>query len=267
MSAHHDDVPAPFGRTRRPPARPAGAGPRPWRVGSSFDLRRLDPGWRQWPFPGGDLLTDRRRDTRGGIQGLKPAPATVTKEAPRPTASPEPETPKTDAFRTADIETLIDDRKNIAEGDPSILADKNVLVVDDDPDVRLFSVTVLEEHGYTPLEAGDGVGYGRPWVADRPTWVATLPVGHADGYPRETAKGGKILIKEQLYPVIGAVSASHCIVNVGDHRSVQVGDMATLIGPDDPILDPNNMAENLGISVYDILMHLNPTLPRILVEQ
>ena len=33
---------------------------------------------------------------------------------------------------------------------------KKVLVVDDDPDVRLFSVTVLEEHGYVPLEAGDG---------------------------------------------------------------------------------------------------------------
>lgn len=33
---------------------------------------------------------------------------------------------------------------------------KRVLVVDDDPDVRLFSVTVLEEHGYTPLEAADG---------------------------------------------------------------------------------------------------------------
>ncbi len=33
---------------------------------------------------------------------------------------------------------------------------KKVLVVDDDPDVRLFSVTVLEEHGYTPLEATDG---------------------------------------------------------------------------------------------------------------
>jgi twitching motility two-component system response regulator PilH len=34
---------------------------------------------------------------------------------------------------------------------------KKVLVVDDDPDIRLFSVNVLEEHGYTPLEAGDGV--------------------------------------------------------------------------------------------------------------
>jgi len=117
------------------------------------------------------------------------------------------------------------------------------------------------------LEAGDGVGYGRPWVADRPTWVATLPVGHADGYPREAVNGAQVLIRNQLFPVIGAVSASHCIVKVGDHLSVQVGDVVTLMGPDDPSLEPNTMAETLGVSVYDLLMHVNPSLPRVLVEE
>ena len=117
------------------------------------------------------------------------------------------------------------------------------------------------------LEVGDGVGYGRPWVADRPTWVATLPVGHADGYPREAVNGAQVLIRGQLFPVIGGVSASHCIVKVGDHPSVQVGDQVTLMGPDDPVLEPNSMAEKLGVSVYDLLMHVNPSLPRILVEE
>jgi alanine racemase len=116
------------------------------------------------------------------------------------------------------------------------------------------------------LEAGDGVGYGRPWVADRPTWVATLPVGHADGYPREAVNGAQVLVGDQLFPVIGGVSASHCIVNVGDHPVVQVGDVATLMGPDYPLLEPSTMAQTLGVSVYDLLMHLNPTLPRILVD-
>ncbi|MFH1764617.1 MAG: alanine racemase [Gemmatimonadota bacterium] len=117
------------------------------------------------------------------------------------------------------------------------------------------------------LEAGDGVGYGRPWVADRPTWVATLPIGHADGYPREAVKGAQVLIKDNLFPVIGGVSASHCIVKVGDHLSVRVGDVVTLMGPDHPLLEPNTMAQTLGVSVYDLLMHVNPSLPRILVEQ
>ena len=111
------------------------------------------------------------------------------------------------------------------------------------------------------------MGYGRPWIADRPTWVATLPIGHADGYPREATKGAHVLVKGEVYPVIGGVSASHCIVEVGDHRAVQVGDIATLMGPDHPALDPNNMAETLGVSVYDLLMHVNPTLPRVLVDE
>jgi alanine racemase len=117
------------------------------------------------------------------------------------------------------------------------------------------------------LEEGDGVGYGRPWIAGRPTWVATLPVGHADGYPREAVNGAQVLIRDRLFPVIGAVSASHCIVEIGDHLSVHVGDPVTLMGPDRPELEPNNMAQALGVSVYDLLMHVNPSLPRILVEE
>lgn len=48
---------------------------------------------------------------------------------------------------------------------------KKVLVVDDDPDVRLFSVTVLEEHGYTPLEASDGVEGLKMIKAEKPDLV------------------------------------------------------------------------------------------------
>ncbi|MFC1791926.1 alanine racemase C-terminal domain-containing protein, partial [Gemmatimonadota bacterium] len=119
----------------------------------------------------------------------------------------------------------------------------------------------------TELEEGDGVGYGRPWVAQRRTWVATLPVGHADGYPREAVNGARVLINGGLFPVIGGVSASHCIVQMGDEPEAQVGDVATLMGPDDPVLEPNNMAEALDVSVYDLLMHLNPSMTRMLVPE
>jgi alanine racemase len=128
--------------------------------------------------------------------------------------------------------------------------------------LRLKARVVRVSH----LEPGDGVGYGRPWIAESPTWIATLPVGHADGFPRGAVQGGRILIGGQPYPVIGGVSASHCIVNVGERLSVQVGDVATLMGPDHPAIEPNRIAEALGLSVYDLLMHLNPSLPRFLAE-
>lgn len=112
------------------------------------------------------------------------------------------------------------------------------------------------------LEAGDGVSYHRRWRATRPTWVAVLPVGHVDGYPSGAVKGAEVLIGERLYRVIGTVSASHTIVEVGDEQMVQVGDEVTLVGPDPPAIHPNTVAERAGYSEYDMFMHLNPTLPR-----
>jgi alanine racemase len=103
---------------------------------------------------------------------------------------------------------------------------------------------------------GDGVSYGRSYVAERPTWIATLPVGHADGYPRRAVNGGHVLIGGRTYPVIGAVSASHTIVELGDEAGVAIGDIATLVGPDHPDILPNTLAERAEISVYDVLMHL-----------
>jgi len=114
------------------------------------------------------------------------------------------------------------------------------------------------------LRPGDSVSYGRQYVATKPTWVATLPLGHGDGYPRTAVKGAKVLIGDRLYPVIGAVSASHSIIEVGDDESVRIGDVATYLGPDRPEIHPNEVAKITG-SVYDLLMHLNPALPRIVV--
>jgi alanine racemase len=114
----------------------------------------------------------------------------------------------------------------------------------------------------TRLEPGDGVSYGRNYVAERPVWIAVLPVGHADGYPRTAVRGCEVVIRDRAYRVIGAVSASHTIVEVGDEPRVRVGDVATIVGPDHPAIHPNEVARRAGVSVYDILMHLSVGLPR-----
>jgi alanine racemase len=115
------------------------------------------------------------------------------------------------------------------------------------------------------LRAGDAVSYGQLWRAERDTWTATLPVGHADGYPRRAVEGCEVLIRGRLHPVVGAVSASHTIVVLGDEPTAAVGDEATLVGPDDPAIHPNEVARRTGSSVYDVLMHLGQSLPRVVV--
>lgn len=129
------------------------------------------------------------------------------------------------------------------------------------PALRLGARVVRTER----LAPGDGVSYGRDYVADRETWVATIPAGHADGYPREAVEGCRVLIGGRTYPVIGAVSASHTIVEVGAEERVEVGDRAVLVGPDHPDVHPNAVAEAAGVSVYDVLMHLGDGLPRRVV--
>lgn len=116
------------------------------------------------------------------------------------------------------------------------------------------------------LRPGDSVSYERPYTASRPTWIAILPVGHADGYPRGAVKGCQVLIGERLYPVIAAVSASHTIVELGDQKTVEVGEAATLVGPERPEIAPNAVAEHAGVSVYDVLMHLSALLPKRILE-
>jgi alanine racemase len=111
------------------------------------------------------------------------------------------------------------------------------------------------------LEPGDSAGYERAYRTDRPVWVATLPVGHADGLPRIAAKGGRVRIGDALYPIIASVSASHSIVEVGAEPRVAIGDLATFFDARDGSR-PEDFALSCNSSVYDLTMHLHADLPR-----
>src|SRR6185436_6803779 len=114
------------------------------------------------------------------------------------------------------------------------------------------------------LRAGESAGYNRAYVAKQEVWVATLPVGHADGLPRVAAKGGRVRIGESLYPIVASVSASHTIVEIGREPKVAIGDVATLYDWNAGSR-PEDFAASCGASVYDLAMHLNPLLPRRVV--
>ena len=114
------------------------------------------------------------------------------------------------------------------------------------------------------LAAGESAGYNRVYMAKADTWVATLPVGHADGWPRVAAKGAKVRINGRMYPVIASVSASHTIVEIGPEPAVKAGDVVTLWDWEEGSR-PEDVATACGASVYDLLMHLSGHLPRRVV--
>ena len=111
------------------------------------------------------------------------------------------------------------------------------------------------------LAAGESAGYERAYIAKEDVWIATLPVGHADGWPRAAAKGAKVRIGAALYPVIASVSASHTIVEIGREPAVRIGDVATLWDWQEGSR-PEDVAIACGASVYDLLMHLGGHLTR-----
>lgn len=111
------------------------------------------------------------------------------------------------------------------------------------------------------LRKGDSAGYSRAYLANEDVWLATLPVGHADGWPRAAAKGGRVRIGDALYPVIASVSASHTIVEIGREQRVNIGDVVTMWDWQTGSR-PEDVSAACGASVYDLTMHLNPLLPR-----
>lgn len=82
------------------------------------------------------------------------------------------------------------------------------------------------------VPAGTGVGYGHTWVSSRPTRLALVPLGYADGIPRVAGPQASVLVRGRRCPVVGAVSMDQLVIDVGDAR-VQAGERVTVFGPGD----------------------------------
>lgn len=114
------------------------------------------------------------------------------------------------------------------------------------------------------LDAGESAGYERAYRAERDTWIATLPVGHGDGWPRAAARGARVRINGRHFPVIASVSASHTLVALGDTPAAAIGDIATMFDWEEGSR-PEDVSAACGASVYDLLMHLGALVPRRMV--
>lgn len=80
------------------------------------------------------------------------------------------------------------------------------------------------------VPAGHSIGYDCTWITKRPTKMAVLPLGYADGYLRRLSNRGQVLIAGRRAPVLGRVSMNLTVVDVTDIPGVDVGDEAVLLG-------------------------------------
>ncbi len=116
------------------------------------------------------------------------------------------------------------------------------------------------------IDAGESVSYGSRWTASRPTTIATVGAGYADGYPRHASKTGQVLIGGKLYPIAGSVCMDMLMVDVGPSGSerVKIGDRVNLFGSRGPEVE--DVAEWADTIPYTVTCGISRRVPRIYVD-
>jgi len=117
------------------------------------------------------------------------------------------------------------------------------------------------------VQAGEFVGYGNSFLANKPTKVAYIPVGYSFGYSRSLSNQGKVLIRGQRHDVIGTVNMSMMAVDVSDLDVVEKGDEAVLIGfQGDQEISVASFGDFSNQVNYELLTRLPGDIPRFITE-
>jgi len=113
------------------------------------------------------------------------------------------------------------------------------------------------------LPAGSRVSYGLRYELDRAARIVTIPVGYADGVPRNLGLvGGEVLVRGRRFPVAGAVTMDQLMVDVGD-LPVEPGEDVVLLGRQgDEEITAGEWAGRLGTIAYEIVTGIGPRVPR-----
>jgi alanine racemase len=108
--------------------------------------------------------------------------------------------------------------------------------------------------------AGESAGYGRRFVAERDTVIATVPIGYGDGVRRALTNNAEVLVGGRRFPLVGAVSMDNVTVDLGpDGGGVRAGDEVLLIAAG---LPAEEMARRLQTINYEITCGLTGRVPR-----
>lgn len=114
------------------------------------------------------------------------------------------------------------------------------------------------------IEAGKSVSYGRKFIADKPSRIASLPIGYADGYTRMLSGKAEALIHGKRVPVVGRICMDQCMIDVTGIDDVQVGDEVVLFGEQGgDMIHIDELAEKLGTINYEIVCMIARRVPRV----
>ncbi len=126
------------------------------------------------------------------------------------------------------------------------------------PIMRVFAtVAQIRE-----LSNGDTVSYGRTFRADKPTKVAVLTIGYADGYPRALSGRGTVAVNGQPASVLGRVCMDYIMVDITEIENVEIGDTVEVLGKR-PADGFDKVAQMCDTVAYEILCGISSRVSRV----
>ncbi|MFL6427122.1 MAG: alanine racemase [Acidobacteriaceae bacterium] len=116
------------------------------------------------------------------------------------------------------------------------------------------------------IAAGEPVSYNATFRASRPTRIALLPVGYADGYNRLLSNRGEVLLHGQRAPIAGRVTMDQIMIDVTDIPDAAIGDEVVLLGQQGKErITADDIAAQAGTIAYEALCAIGPRVPRLWV--
>ncbi len=127
--------------------------------------------------------------------------------------------------------------------------------------VMTLKTRVIHLHKALP---GAKVSYGWTYTAERPTTIATLPIGYADGYNRHLSGIAKMLAGGTPVPILGRICMDQCMIDVTSVNTISVGDEIIIIGKQgDEEITAQNLADQINTISYEILCATGKRVPRL----
>lgn len=113
---------------------------------------------------------------------------------------------------------------------------------------------------------GEALGYGRTFITEKDSIIATIPIGYQDGYSRSLSNCGRVIVNNRFAPVVGRVSMDWTIIDVTDVPNVQIDDEVLLIGESGKLkITAEELAGKTGTISYEITCGIHRRVTRTYV--
>jgi alanine racemase len=117
------------------------------------------------------------------------------------------------------------------------------------------------------VPAGTAISYGCKYVTQRPSIIASLPLGYGDGYSRAFSTCGEVLLRGVRVPIVGTICMDQMMVDVTDLGGVDIGEKAIIIGKQgNEEITIEELAAKINTINYEIICMLSERLPRRYIE-